>query len=170
MKKQKKMSMGIKKSFWSRIPIIGVIRDIRTYRSWIKTIREEAYNPQSKFNQFHLNYNYFYVLYVPISLPEEDINLPENIKRLRLMELLTPIHIYLDEDLKFAGSIVPEFNQFYDDDNNPTLTYGIVYRFAFDTLSLRWVITRTIGISALIWALIKWPIISWVFDLIKGAL
>ena len=107
---------------WKKIPIIGVIRDISNYRSWMRTIRIEAENPNSKFNAFNLNFNYFYVLYVPVSLPEEKFNLPENVKRLRLMEILAPIHQYLDMDLGFAGSIVPEFNQFYDEEGNPTLT------------------------------------------------
>lgn len=160
----------VKTPIWRKIPIIGVIRDIKNYRNWIKIIRDEASNPQSKFNRYNLDFNPFYVLYVPITLPQEDAALPENIKRLRLMEVLAPIHQYLDLDLGFAGNIVPEFNQFYDDEDNPTLTYGIVYRFAFDTLSLRWFITRILYTIALIYALLKWPIISFVVDGVKGLL
>jgi hypothetical protein len=168
MKKTKNIRKKIKTPLWKKIPIFGVIRDIQNYRSWIKTIQEEAYNTNSKFNKFGLDFNFFYVLYVSVSLPQEDAVLPENIKRLRLMEILTPLHQYLDNDLGFAGSIVPEFNQFYDDEGNPTLVYGIIYRFAFDTLSLKWVLTRVLFIGALIFALIKWPILSWLFNTIKG--
>jgi hypothetical protein len=158
----------VKGPLWRRIPLVGVIRDISNYRNWIKTIQEEAEDPHSKFNRYGLDFNFFYVLYIPVSLPQEDAVLPENIKRLRLMEVLTPIHQYLDNDLGFAGSIVPEFNQFYDEEGNPTLTYGIIYRFAFDTLSLKWVVTRTLFTSFLIFALVKWPIINWVVEGIKG--
>lgn len=168
MMKKKTNFKRTKTPFWKKLPILGVIRDIQNYRSWIKTIQEEAYNPNSKFNKFGMDFNFFYVLYVPVSLPQEDAVLPENIKRLRLMEVLAPLHQYLDTDLGFAGSIVPEFNQFYDDEGSPTLVYGAIYRFAFDTLSLRWVITRTLFMSALIFALVKWPILSWLFDTIKG--
>jgi hypothetical protein len=158
----------IKRPFFKNPPIVGVIKDIQNYRAWIKTIQAEAFNPNSKFNKFGLDFNFFYVLYMPVSLPQEDAVLPENIKRLRLIETLAPVHQYLDGDLGFAGSIVPEFNQFYDEEGNPTLVYGIVYRFAFDTLSLKWVVSRTLFTGALIFALLKWPIISWVFDTIKG--
>jgi len=169
MKKTKtNIRRKVKTPLWKKIPLLGVIRDIQNYRSWIKTIKEEAYDPHSKFNKFGLDYNYFYVLYVPVSLPQEDAILPENIKRLRLMEVLTPLHQYLDTDLGFAGSIVPEFNQFYDDEGNPTLTYGVIYRFTFDTLSLKWVLTRAIGTAVVVWALVKWPILGWIFDTIKG--
>jgi hypothetical protein len=168
MMKKKTIKRKIKTPLWKKIPIIGVWRDIMNYRSWIKTIKEEAYDPHSKFNKYNLDYNYFYILYLPVSLPPEDFVLPENIKRLRLMEILTPIHQYLDSDLGFAGSIVPEFNQFYDDEGNPTLTYGVVYRFAFDTLSLKWFVTRTLGLAFVVFALAKWPILSWISNGIKG--
>jgi hypothetical protein len=166
---KKKTNFKMKKTpIWKKLPIIGVIRDISNYRSWIKTIQAEAYDPHSKFNKFGLDFNFFYVLYVPVSLPQEDVVLPENIKRLRLMEILAPLHQYLDNDLGFAGSIVPEFNQFYDDEGNPTLVYGVIYRFAFDTLSLKWVLTRAFFTTAVIFVLVKWPILSWLFDTIKG--
>lgn len=167
-KQNSKRFVKPKTPLWKKIPIIGVIRDISNYRSWIRTIRLEAENPNSKFNAFNLDFNFFYVLYVPVSLSEENLNLPEHVKRLRLMEALSPIHQYLDMDLGFAGSIVPEFNQFYDEEGNPTLTYGIIYRFAFDTLSLKWVITRSIFTGLAIWALVKWPIINWAIEGIKG--
>ena len=150
-----------KKSANKRLPVLEVFRDIKAYRAWIKTIKEERSRANSKFITYGLDHNYFYVLYVAITLPQEDLVLPENIKRLRVAEMLTPIHQYLDNDLGFADYIVPEFNQFYDEENNPTLTYGIVYRFAFKKLSLRWVITRAIALGLLTWALIKWlPLLS----------
>lgn len=153
MKKNKK----IRKRF--SLPLIEVIRDIRSYRKWINAIREERANPNSKFNKFELNANYFYVLYLPITLPQEDAALPDNIKRLRVVENLAPIHQYLDNDLGFADYIVPEFNQFYDEDNNPTLTYGIVYRFAFKKLSLKWVLSRILFLAAAIFAIFKFVLV-----------
>jgi len=151
------MKKKIKKRFV--LPLFEVIRDIRSYRKWIQAIKEERANPNSKFNKFELNANYFYVLYIPITLPQEDAALPDNIKRLRVVENLAPIHQYLDNDLGFADYIVPEFNQFYDEENNPTLTYGIVYRFAFKKLSIKWALTRLIFLSALIFSLFKFVLI-----------
>jgi len=152
-----KKNKGKKRSF--TLPLIEVIRDIKSYRQWIQVIRVEREDPNSKFNKFELNANYFYVLYVPVTLPQEDAALPDNIKRLRVVEMLAPIHQYLDNDLGFADYIVPEFNQFYDDENNPTLTYGIVYRFAFKRLSLKWVLIRTLFLAAAIFALFKFVVL-----------
>jgi len=142
-----------------------VIKDIVNYREWIKTINKEKANPNSLWHKFGMNHNFFYVIYLPITLPQEDKVLPDNIKRMRVIESLAPVHRYIDEDLQFAEYIVPEFNQFFDDENQPTLAYGIVYRFAFKRLSIKWVLSRSIIIGGLLWAFIKWPIISTVIKL-----
>lgn len=148
------------------LPLIQVIRDIKNYKKWIQTIKSERENKNSKFNKLGLNHNYFYVLYLPVTLGEENLSLPDHIKKLRVVEMLTPVHQYLDNDLGFADYIIPEFNQFYDEDNNPTLTYGIVYRFAFKKFSLKWVTTRLFLLSLITWALIKFPIISSLWGMI----
>jgi hypothetical protein len=148
------------------LAIVKVIKDIKAYNLWVKTIKAERDNMKSKYNIFGLNHNYFYVLYFPVTLPQEDAALPDNIKRMRLLEILNPVHQYLDTDLGFADFIVPEFNQFFDDEGEPTLTYGVVYRFAFKRFSLRWLITRTLGIGIVIWALAKFNLLSLLWNLI----
>ena len=142
MKNRKKKI--IKPPFWTRIPIVGVYKDLSNYRSWIKTIKEEVNTPNSKFNKLGMQHNFFYIVYLTVSLPEEESEIPESSKRLRVMENLTPVHQYLDDELGFAGYLVPEFSQFYDKEGNPTLTYAAIYRFAFNTLGVKWVISRTI--------------------------
>jgi hypothetical protein len=126
-----------KPSTWG---VTKVIRDIENYKDWKYIIKKEKANPNSKFNQWNLNHNYFYTLYFTHTIDETEAQLPEKIQRLRMIESFAPLHRYLDEELGFAGSLVPEFNQFFDDDGNPTLTYLIAYRFAFDKLSIGWVI------------------------------
>jgi len=147
-----------------------VLKDIKNYRAWIRTINKEKENPRSLWYKFRMNHNFFYTIYFHLSLPQEDATLPDNIKRMRVVESLAPVHRYIDEDLEFAEYIVPEFNQFFDDENQPTLAYGIIYRFAFKRLSLGWVINRSIFITVIIWVLIKYSIISifveWLTNLI----
>jgi len=147
-------------SFWM------VIKDIQNYIDWIKTINREKAKPKSIWNKFNMKHNYFYTIYFPLALPQEDKALPDNIKRLRVVELLSPIHRYLDEDLQFAEYIIPEFNQFYDDENQPTLLYGIIYRFAFKRLSVKYVITRILFWGGLIFLLVRYPIIHWIINFI----
>lgn len=165
MKKNKLYMFRPKK--WA---IYMVIKDFINYRSWIKTIKKEKSNPKSLWYRFGMKHNSFYTIYFPLTLSEEDRTLPDNIKRMRVVESLAPVHRYIDEDLEFAEYIVPEFNQFYDDENKPTLSYGIVYRFAFKRFSLGWLISRIIIITGIILALIKWPIITIIIDFINQLL
>lgn len=153
-------------SLKSRIPLLMVINDLKNYSEWIKTINREKRKNDSMWNKYHMKHNFFYTIYFPIFLPEEDRVLPDSIKRLRVIETLAPVHRYIDEELQFAEFIVPEFNQFYDDENKPTLTYGIVYRFAFKRLSLKFVLYRLLFMGLFIWGLFKLPNIEWLKNLI----
>jgi hypothetical protein len=147
--------------------LFKVIQDIINYRNWIKTCIQERDNPKSLWNKFGMKHNLFYIIYMHINLANEYKMLPDNIKRLKVVETLAPVHRYLDEDLGFAGYIVPEFNQFVDEDNEPTLAYGIIYRFAFKRLSLKWIINRSIILGLLIWGFSKYEILNIIIEWIK---
>ena len=123
--------------------LVKVFRDFENYRDWIKTIKLEQANPKSKFNEWKLQRNVFYNVYLQISLEDADANLPDDLKRLRLVEMLGPLHRYLDEELGFAECLVPEFNQFVDAQGNPSLTYLVMYRFSFNKFSWRWLLKWT---------------------------
>lgn len=121
-------------------------RDINNYRDWIRVIKRESADKNSNFNKWKLQYNSFYNVYFTHTVEETEAQLPERIMQARLIESFGPLHRYLDEDLGFAECLVPEMNQFYDEEENPTLTYLVVYRFAFNS----------IGFWPIIWFLIKW--------------
>jgi hypothetical protein len=155
-----------KPSTWG---ISKVRRDIVNYRDFVRTIKKEKSNKSSKFNKWKLNHNYFYTIYFTIDIEEGEAQLPEDIKRYRIIEMLAPLHRYLDEELGFAECLTPEFNQFYDDDGEPSLTYLIAYRFVFTKLSFWWFIKFLIKLGLLITAIVlffKHDVIGWVQGLI----
>lgn len=151
----------------------NIYKDIYNYISWIRTIKREKKNPKSKYNKYGLNHNAFYNLYIVVNLENEETQLDAHNKRLRVIEKMAPINRYLDDDLKFAGNLVPEFNQVYEKDtNSPIETYVLLYRYAFDVLSPKWVITRSISIFAIIKIIqfINWETINiWMINLINQA-
>lgn len=130
--------------------LVKVYRDFDNYRDWIRTIKREEKEPKSKYHQFGFKRNYFYNIYLTVSLDEVDLQTTEIVQRLKIVELLNPVHRYLDDELGFAECITPEFNQFMDDKGNKTLTYLIMYRFSFNKFSLNWVIRWIVilGIAA----------------------
>ena len=86
--------------------------------------------------------------------------------RLRLVESLGNLHRYLDEELGFAECLTPEFNQFIDDEGNPTLTYLISYRFSFNKLSLGWVLKWIFLISLGTFLIVRFHPVQWLMNLI----
>lgn len=143
--------------------------DIANYREWIRTIKREKNNPQSLFNKYDLSHNMTYMLYLVLTLPEEDKLIPDNIKRLRVIDSLRPVNRYLDEELRFAEYLVPEFNQVMDEDGEPTLSYVIAYRFAFKTIGLGWILKRLLLLGVLTFVGFKIPwqqLTEWISTLI----
>lgn len=134
---------------WS---IIKVYRDFENFRDWKTTIKREQLNPKSKFNKWKLQRTKLYDIYLIVTLDESDAQLKEDVKRMMVLESLTPLNLYLDEELGFAECLTCEFNQFEDPNGNLTLSYLIVYRFLFNKFSLKWLIKFfvTIGLIAFI--------------------
>lgn len=150
--------------------LVKVYRDFENYFDWIRTIKQQERDPNSKFNKWKLNRTKLYDVFVTVSLDEADAQLPEVVQRTKVLESLNPLHRYLDEELGFAGSLACEFNQFIDDEQNPTLTYLIVYRFIFEKFSLIWLAKFLIFNGAALFAILKYDLIpyliSWVSNLI----
>jgi len=152
---------------WS---LVKVYRDFENYFDWIKTVKKEKNNSNSKFNKWKLKHTKLYDIYVTVSLDEADIQLPEVVQRTKVIESLNPLHRYLDEELGFAGNLACEFNQFVDEKGIPTLSYLIVYRFIFEKFSLIWLAKFLFINSILLFIILKYNIIpyliSWVSNLI----
>jgi hypothetical protein len=150
---------------WS---IVKVYRDFENFNDWKKTIRREEANPRSFYNQYQwkLSRTKLFDIYTVISLEDADSLLPETIQRMKLMEMLQPLHKYFDETLGFAECLNCEFNQFEDADKKPTLSYLIVYRFNFATFSLNWLFKFIILIGILSFLMAHFKIIKWLLHLI----
>ena len=144
---------------------LEAFKDIVNYRKWIETIKEEEANPSSLYNKYDFSHNLFYVIYMIISLDPSDKELPDNLRKVRVIEKMSPINRYLDEELGFADYLVPEIDEFYDDNNERTLNYGIIYKFAFRRLSLRWFLYRIAFWTATIYSFIKFDLIEKIIGL-----
>jgi len=148
--------------------IFKVYRDIENFLDWRKTIKKEETNPRSKYNLFKLQRTKLYDIYIIVSLEDEDAFLSENVKRVKVLESLNPVHRYLDEELGFAGNLQCEFNQFVDDKGVPTLSYLIVYRFIFEKFSILWLLKFIIINGILIYIILKYNIIPLIINWISN--
>ena len=166
-KKRTKLFDWLKPRNWG---IIKVYRDFENFADWRRVVKREETDPKSKYNLWKLERTRLYDIYTIVSLEEADANLPEAVQRTKVIEMLNPLHRYLDEDLGFAECLNAEFNQFEDDEGKPTLSYLIVYRFNFNKFSIKWLLKFLIVTGALVFVILKFKLIplliTWVSSLI----
>jgi len=167
MKTEKTVTPKVKKSFFDKFKfrnwgVVRVYRDFENYFDWKRVIDEQKADPKSNYNKWKLEHTKLYDIYATVTIDESYAALPEAIQRTQLVEMLNPLHRYLDDDLGFAECLNCEFNQFVDEKDKPTLSYLIVYRFNFEKFSVSWVVKSLIKLGILIYvafhfsALITW--------------
>ena len=120
--------------------IVRAYRDIENFLDWRRVIKKESLDKNSKYNRWKLQHTKLYDIYFDVSLEEADLMLPQAVQRLKVIEMLNPLHRYLDEELGFVDCLNIELNQYEDDEGNLTLTYRIVYTFRWTKFSILWLL------------------------------
>lgn len=150
--------------------IVKVYRDFENFHDWVKTIKREKANLNSPFNRWKLQHTKLYDVYVVVSLEDVDAQLPEAVQRTKVIEMLNPLHRYLDDDLKFAECLDCEFNQYEDSAGKLTLSFLIVYKFHWIKFSIKWLLKFLIINGILLFIILKFDLINklilWINSLI----
>lgn len=116
--------------------LVSAFRDAYVYVKFKKTIRDEKKDPDSKMNVYGINVNKFgNVLYVQYNFTDDDFMGADYNNERMVMRKLKPAIQYLNTELNFGEYLRPEIFQFYDEDDNPTLSYGITFTFVPYVLS-----------------------------------
>lgn len=119
-------------------------KDIVNYFNFKKVIKRELANKESIFNEYKLQHNYnFTKIGFILTLPDECAQIDDESKRYFVVDKMTPVIKYLDEELQFNEYLtIKEPDEFmYVDDNGvqkQTLSYLIEFDFDFKVLS--WVL------------------------------
>ena len=147
--------------------ISKVYRDVINYRDWIRMLKSEELDLNSKFNKWKLKVNAFYTVYFTHDIEESESQLPNKVMHLRLMEQLAPLHRYLDEELGFAECIEPSFSRFENEEGELTLSCLVMYRFCFNHLSIKWILKKIIFWGLMIWSGLKYGWFNLIIEWIK---
>lgn len=172
MKTAKTITPKSKTSFFERFKfknwgVVRVYRDFENFFDWKRVIDEQVADPKSNYNKWKLEHTKLYDIYANVTIDESYAALPEQIQRTQLVEMLNPLHRYLDDDLGFAECLNCEFNQYVDEKDKPTLTYLIVYRFNFEKFSVTWVVKSLIKLGILLTLVLNYStIMTWLSSLI----
>lgn len=142
------------------IGIVQWFKDLSNFFKFRRQIKKEIKRRDSTFNKLRLKQNWLgNIIYVQIDCTDEDL-MNANYNAEAMLDIkLKPIVSYLSGELGWGDYLVPQISNFVDEDENITLSYGVLFIFAGYKLTLTNFITYTLGMLALlgvgIWALLK---------------
>ena len=110
-----------------------LIQDISDFINFIKfkrQIKKERKNPNSTFNKLKLKRNWLgNILYAQIDCDDTELmNFDYNIDRM-VQKRLKPYSDYLGAELGWSDYITLDVRNFVDDENVPSLSYGVLFLF-----------------------------------------
>lgn len=142
------------------IGIVQWFKDLSNFFKFRRQIKKEIKRRDSTFNKLRLKQNWLgNIIYVQIDCTDEDL-MNANYNAEAMLDIkLKPIVSYLSGELGWGDYLVPQISNFVDEDENITLSYGVLFIFAGYKLTLTNFITYTLGMLAFlgvgIWALLK---------------
>ena len=142
------------------IGIVQWFKDLSNFFKFRRQIKKEIKRRDSTFNKLKLKQNWLgNIIYVQIDCTDEDL-MNANYNAEAMLDIkLKPIVSYLSGELGWGDYLVPQVSNFVDEDENITLSYGILFIFTGYKLTFTNFITYTLGMLAFLgvgmWALLK---------------
>lgn len=104
--------------------------DVKNFFKFKKEVKREFYTRDSKFNKFKLKRNWLgNVIYVQLDFSDEDLMNANYDSETMVMRRLQPIIEYLSRELDWGDYLTPQISNFIDEDENPSLSYGVLFIF-----------------------------------------
>ena len=143
---------------------MGFIQNIRDFRNFLqfkKDVKSEMKRAKSKMTIYNIKRNWLgNILYVQINCTDADLmNNDYDHDRMLLMRM-KPIVDYLSGELGWGEYLVPQINNFVDDEGNSSLSYGVLFIFTGYSLTMtKFLIYSILNLGILgagIWALFRY--------------
>ena len=141
--------------------IVQSFFDIKNFFMFRKDIKRELAEPKSGMNNLGIKRNWLgNILYMQINCTDTDLmNAGYDFDRMVMIKLKPAVQ-YLGQDLGWSEYLVPQVNNFVDEEGNPTLSYGILfiytgYRMTL-TKALLWMLGMLGVIGIGVWALCRY--------------
>ena len=142
---------------------IGIVQCVKDFINFFKFKREmkrEYFTRDSKFNYFKLKQNWLgNVVYMQLNCTDEDLMNANYDSETMVMRKIQPVVEYLSRELDWGDYLTPQISNFVDEDENPSLSYGILFVFTPYRLTFAKFILMVLGIAGLltgaVWGLLK---------------
>lgn len=143
--------------------LVQAFKDLTNFFKFRKQMRKEFKIRDSKFNKYKLKYNWLgNIVYVQIDCDNDDLMGANYDAERMLYTKLRPIVEYLSSELGWGDYLTPQISNFVDENENPTLSYGILfiyngYKLTFTNFIIGTLVTLGI-LGAGIWAVCRYLI------------
>ena len=140
------------------IGIVQWFKDLSNFFKFRRQIKKEIKRRDSTFNKLKLKQNWLgNIIYVQINCTDEDL-MNANYNAEAMLDIkLKPIVSYLSGELGWGDYLVPQISNFVDEDENLTLSYGVLFIFTGYKLTMTNFITTALLFAGIlgvgIWAL-----------------
>lgn len=137
---------------------VQCLMDIINFFKFKRDIKNEYYLRDSKFNYFKLKRNWLgNIIYLQLDFTDEDLMNANYDSETMVMKRIQPIIEYLSRELDWGDYLTPQISNFVDEDDNPSLSYGILfvftpYRLTLGKFIMNLVVTAGL-IGGIIWGL-----------------
>jgi hypothetical protein len=133
---------------------IGIVQCVKDFINFFKFKREmkrEYFTRDSKFNYFKLKQNWLgNVVYMQLNCTDEDLMNANYDSETMVMRKIQPVVEYLSRELDWGDYLTPQISNFVDEDENPSLSYGILFVFTPYRLTFAKFILMVLGIAGLL--------------------
>lgn len=145
------------------IGIVQWFKDVSNFFKFRRQIKKEFKRRDSTFNKLKLKRNWLgNIVYVQIDCTDEDL-MNANYNAETMLDIkLKPIVNYLSGELGWGDYLVPQVSNFVDEDDNVSLSYGVLFIFTGYKLTFTNFITYNLIFASIlaagIWALFHFVI------------
>lgn len=137
--------------------------DFKNFFKFKKDINREISVRDSKFNKFGLKRNWLgNIVYVQLDFSDADLMGSDFNENAMVQARLAPIVTYLSSELGWGDYLVPQVSNFVDEDENRTLSYGVLFIFTGYNLTFTKFCLGLLAVLGLlgtgVWALFRYLI------------
>ena len=137
--------------------------DIKNFFKFRREMKRLENERDSKFNKFKLKTNWLgNIVYVQLDFNDTDFMGADFNENSMLQTKLLPIVTYLSSELGWGDYLVPQVSNFVDEDDNRSLSYGILFVFTGYSMTLSkflwWTLSSLVVLGVGVWAIFRYLI------------
>ena len=142
------------------IGIVQCFKDVINFFKFKREMKKGLYETNSKFNQFKLKINTICnLVYMQLNCTDEDLMNANYDSETMVMRKIQGVVEYLRGELDWGDYLRSQISRFVDEDESPSLSYGILFVFTpYNLTFTKFILMMLAGLGIIaggVWGLLK---------------